>query len=201
MDFIQSYFSPDIFNWVVLPVLIFFSRIIDVSIGTLRIILVSRGNKIVAPLLGFFEVIIWLVAIGAIMQNLNNILCYVAYGGGFAMGNLLGILLEEKLAMGDVLIRAVTKKPANECIVNLRKKGFGVTVVQAEGAFGPVSIFYTIVERNNLQSVINDIKTYNPNAFFSIEDVKKVSEGIFPTKHSDHRIRRFRLFDYFKKGK
>ena len=82
-----------IFTWVLLPILIFFARILDQSIGTMRLIFLSKGMKHIAPFLGFFEVIIWLLAIGQIMQHLDNWVCYVAYGAGFAMGNFIGITL------------------------------------------------------------------------------------------------------------
>ena len=107
-----------VFTWVVLPVLIFLARIMDVSIGTLRLIFVSRGYKYYAPMLGFFEVIIWLLAIGQIMQHLDNFLCYLAYGLGFATGNYIGIYLDEKLSLGTVLIRIVSKTDTSGLIAS-----------------------------------------------------------------------------------
>ena len=105
MEWIQQFTDYPVFNWVILPALIFVSRIFDVSFGTLRIIFVSRGKRSIAPFLGFFEVLIWLLAISQIMQNLNNFACYIAYAGGFAMGNYIGMRIEEKLAMGTMIIR------------------------------------------------------------------------------------------------
>ena len=94
MDFLAS--DTWFFTWILLPALIFLARILDQSIGTLRLIFLSKGMKYIAPFLGFFEVIIWLLAVGQIMQHLDNWLCYVAYGAGFAMGNFIGITLEER---------------------------------------------------------------------------------------------------------
>ena len=91
-DFVNS----PVFTWVVVPLLICLARIIDVSLGTLRIILVSRGMKVVAPILGFFEIFIWLLAIGQIMHNLTNIVNYFAYAFGFSIGNYIGIILEKR---------------------------------------------------------------------------------------------------------
>ena len=105
-----EFFNTELFTWVILPLLIFLARILDVSIGTMRLIFVSKGMKYLAPILGFFEVIIWLLAISQIMQHLDNVLCYVAYGLGFAMGNYLGIVLEEKMSIGTVLIRVIPQK-------------------------------------------------------------------------------------------
>jgi uncharacterized protein YebE (UPF0316 family) len=105
MGILEQLSGSPVFAWVILPLLIFAARICDVTLGTLRIIFVSRGKKLLAPLLGFFEVSIWLLAISQIMQNLNNPVCFLAYAGGFAMGNFVGILIEDKLAMGILVIR------------------------------------------------------------------------------------------------
>jgi uncharacterized protein YebE (UPF0316 family) len=82
-----------LYTWIVLPLLIFLARVVDVSMGTIRVIFVSRGLKYLAPVVGFFEVLIWLLAIGQIMKNLSSPLCYVAYAGGFAAGNYIGIVI------------------------------------------------------------------------------------------------------------
>ena len=106
MNELKSLFDGDTFTYVILPLLIFLARIADVSIGTIRIVMVAKGQKMIAPILGFFEVLIWLLAISKIMQNLDNWVCYVAYGAGFATGNYIGMIIEEKLAMGIKIGRA-----------------------------------------------------------------------------------------------
>jgi len=167
-------------TWVILPFLIFCSRILDQSIGTLRVIFVSKGLKKIAPFLGFFEVIIWLLAVAQVMKHLNNPMSYIAYGAGFATGNYVGILIEEKLSLGTVLIRIVPKKDASRLIQYLRDQNFGVTVVDAEGAMGSkVKIVFTIIKRKNVYKVISAINDYNPNAFYTIEEIKTVKEGYF----------------------
>jgi uncharacterized protein YebE (UPF0316 family) len=88
--------DPQFFSLVIVPILIFFARVTDVTMDTIRIIFIAKGYKFRAAFLGFFEVIIWLLAITQIMQNLTNIFCYLAYGAGFATGNYLGMLIEEK---------------------------------------------------------------------------------------------------------
>ena len=168
----------EIFTYIILPLLIFFARICDVTLGTIRIILVSKGQKLVAPILGFFEIFIWIIAISKIMENLNNIPCYIGYAAGFATGNYIGILVEEKLAMGVTVIRIITQKAANELIKNLSLSGYGITNIDAKGTMGNVSVIYTVVQRRNLQNVINIIKEFNPKAFYTVEDVRFVSSGI-----------------------
>ena len=174
--------SPAFYAWFVLPFLIFIARVIDVSMGTVRVIFVSRGLKYLAPLVGFFEILIWLLAIGQIMKNLSNPACYIAYAGGFAMGNFVGIWIAEKLSLGVVLIRVVTKKDASELVEYLRSAEYGVTSVDGHGTAGQVKVVFTIVPRREVQSVASLIKKFNPNAFYSVEEVGFVEKGIFPPR-------------------
>ncbi len=176
--------NSEIFTWIILPLLIFCSRIIDVSLGTIRLIFISRGKKYLAPIFGFFEILIWLLAIGKILNNLSNPLCYIAYAGGFAIGNFLGILMIEKLTIGLLLVRIITKKDASPLIKSFKKDGYGVTSITAKGITGKVHVIYTIIKNNNYNVVIEKILKFNPKAFYSIEDVKFVNEGIFPIKKS-----------------
>jgi uncharacterized protein YebE (UPF0316 family) len=179
MDLLSIPFS-DLFTWVIIPLFIVLARIVDVSIGTLRIIFVSRGYRFLAPVLGFFEVIIWLLAIGEIMKNLNNPICYIAYGLGFALGNYLGILLEDRLSIGQVIVRVITRRDATQLVEILKQKNYGVTSINAEGSTGKVKLIFLIINRSRLTDVVDQIKHFNPNAFYSVEDVRSVTEGVFP---------------------
>ncbi|MBN2029877.1 DUF2179 domain-containing protein [bacterium] len=181
---IETFLNSEIFTFVILPLLIFIARICDVTLGTIRIMFVSRGNKLLAPILGFFEIVIWLIAIRQIMQNLNNIFCYLAYAGGFSIGNYLGIKIEEKVAYGKVIIRMITTGDTSELADKMRARGFGVTQIDAEGSSGKVNILYSIVDRVYIDKAIRTIDRYNPKAFFTIEDVLSAREGIFPTSKS-----------------
>jgi uncharacterized protein YebE (UPF0316 family) len=189
---LTNFIESETFTWVVLPILIFIARILDVTLGTIRIMFVARGNKLLAPLLGFFEVFIWLLAIGQIIQNLSNIFCYVAYAGGFAMGNYIGILIEEKLAVGKLVVRVITKKDAHDLVASLRRKGFGVTSVDAEGKYGKVNVVFTVVNRADMERLVATIQKINPKAFYTIEDTRFVQAGIFRRKQSivEKRIRK-----------
>jgi uncharacterized protein YebE (UPF0316 family) len=159
--------------------LIFGLRIIDVSIGTIRIIYVSKGMSFYSAACGFFEVLIWLIAITQIMQNMTNVIMYIAYAGGFATGNIVGIFIESKLAVGYVALRIITEKDATSLVNYLRANDYGVTVVGASGLTGRVRIVFTIIRRKNLSEVIDVVKQYNPASFFSIEDVRSVSSKKF----------------------
>jgi len=175
-----AFFSSDIFVFVIIPLMIFFARICDVSIGTVRYILISRGFKKIAPIFGFFEVIVWLLAIGQVMKNITNPMCYIAYGGGFAAGTYIGMEIEERMRLGLSIIRLISAKPAENFIARLRQYGFGVTNFTASGARGEVTIIYMVVKRSKTPQLITLIRDFNPDAFFTIEDVKSASKGIFP---------------------
>lgn len=164
------------FLYIVLPLLIFLARILDVTIGTLRIIFVSKGLKHFAAVLGFFESLIWLIAVTQVMQNLNSWHTYIAFALGFGAGNYVGIVLEERIALGNLLIRVITQKEANELVSVLRKEGYGVTSVEARGESGPVKLIFSITKRKNVNKIISIIKKYNPNAFYTIEDMRYVNQ-------------------------
>lgn len=175
------------FEWVILPFLIFTARIFDVSIGTVKLIFISRGYKRLAPLLGFIEVLIWVVAITQIMKNLNNPLAYFAWAAGFAVGTYVGMWLENQLALGNVILRIITRDNADELVMILRARSYGVTHFDAEGINGKVKIIFMVLNRQDLPSVLELIQRYHPNVFYTIEDVREVNEGTFPKRFSDER--------------
>ncbi len=186
-----------LFVTVGIPVLIALARIVDVSIGTIKIIFISKGYKFMAPILAFFEIIIWLIAIGQVMKNLDNVGNMIGYAVGFAMGNFVGMVIENRIALGNVVLRVITRSDANELISHLREDTkYGVTVSPAEGSSGPVSIIFMVLKRADLKRVISIVKKHNPHAFYSIEDVRYVSDGVFPAERS-----RFADFVKLKKGK
>jgi uncharacterized protein YebE (UPF0316 family) len=190
-----------IFAWVVLPILIFLARIADVSLGTVRLILVSRRLKYLAPIAGFFEVLIWIIAMGQIVRNLTNPVCYLAYAGGFAAGNFIGILVAEKMSLGMVLIRIIIPKQADGLIERLRERRYGVTCLDGEGANGPVEIVFTIVPRREVASVVELVKMSNPQAFYSIEEVDFVERGVFPMQRQWRQPSFLGMLRPFRKGK
>jgi uncharacterized protein YebE (UPF0316 family) len=166
-----------LYSWVVLPVLIFAARIVDVSMGTVRVILTARGYRCAAPALGFIEILIWLLAIGQIMKNLANPVCYIAYAGGFAAGNFVGIYIHQRLSLGTVLVQAFARDDAARLVASLKSEDYGVTCIDAQGAYGPVKIVFTIISRRLTKNVVAHIKRYDPHAFYTIEDVDYVERA------------------------
>jgi uncharacterized protein YebE (UPF0316 family) len=178
-DSIMEALNTDLVTYVLLPLFIFVARIIDVSLGTLRIIFTTKGMRKVAPLVGFFELLIWLLAISRIMQDLDNWVCYIAYAAGFATGNFVGMFLEEKLAIGHEMIRVITRRDATNLIEDLRGKGYGVTSVKAQGIEGEVAVIYIIARRSMIKEVLDHINKFNPRALYTVESIKYVNKEIF----------------------
>ena len=197
----STFFNSDLFSYVMLPILIFMARICDVSIGTMRIIFVSKGKRNIAPILGFFEVLIWITAISKIMQNLDNYVNYIAYAAGFATGNYIGMIIEEKLAMGIQIITVFAQERGPELVHNLNRFGYGATVVEAHGAREKVHLIYTIVKRNELGAVLEVINGFSPKAFYVIEDVKAVNEGIFAPGKTNSIFPFSNILRQWRKGK
>lgn len=196
-----TFFDSDLFSYVLMPLLIFLARICDVSIGTLRIIFVSKGKRNIAPILGFFEVLIWITAISKIMQNLDNYVNYIAYAAGFATGNFVGMIIEEKLAMGILMIRVFAHERGPELVQTLNVNGYGATVVEAHGARERVDLIYTIVQRNELAKVLGVVQEFNSKLFYTVEDVKSVNEGIFSPRRPNTIFPFSNVIRQWRKGK
>lgn len=168
--------SEQLFNYVIMPALIFIARVGDVSINTLRIMFMMSGKRNVAPFLGFFEALIWLLAIGQIFQNINNPMSYIAYAAGFGTGTYVGMFFEEKLALGRVLVRIITPISEPKLLEFMKERDYRFTSVGAEGRYGKVNLLFTVMKRENLQEFIAKVKEIDEKAFYTIESVKRVSE-------------------------
>jgi uncharacterized protein YebE (UPF0316 family) len=167
----------NLFAYVILPLLIFLARIMDVSINTIRIIYVLGGRRVTATLLGFFESFIWLMAIRQIFEHLDNWVCYIAYPGGFAMGILVGMMIEERIAYGKVIVRIITRKDVGELITFLNNQQFRYTLVSSEGLDGPESLVFTVLPRENLEELLTKMKSILPTAFYTVEKVNRAAES------------------------
>jgi uncharacterized protein YebE (UPF0316 family) len=178
-------------EYVGIPLLICLARICDVTIGTIRIMYVARGIKVLSAILGFFEVLIWLFAIGQIISNLTNVVNYIAFATGYALGNYIGITIEEKLSVGVLMLRIITRDKTDTLVNALREAGFGITTVDGQGIYGPVDVIFTVINRTDLKGVVEIIKEHHPQAIYSVQDVKSVSTAPFPHPSADERtIRR-----------
>jgi uncharacterized protein YebE (UPF0316 family) len=172
--------SPELYSWVILPLLIFLARIADVSMETIRVIYISKGIKYLAPIIAFFEIVIWLLAMEVIMSDLANVMNFLAYAFGFAMGTYIGLVIEEKLSIGMVIMRIITTSDSTDRIISfLRSENYGITSLDATGSRGTVKMIITLVNRTDLPAITAHLESTSPQAFFSIEDVRYVNQGVF----------------------
>ncbi|WP_086478364.1 DUF2179 domain-containing protein [Arenibacter amylolyticus] len=169
--------SEGVLNYVIIPILIFVARIGDVSISTIRIIFVMSGKRNIAPFLGFFEALIWLLAIGQIISNIDNVFSYLAYASGFATGTYVGMYLEERLALGRVVLRLITKQPVDELLEYLNQNKLRYSMIDAKGKTGKVNVVFLVVKRDLLDNLLEAVNKFHPNAFYTIEGVKMVKEA------------------------
>jgi len=185
---VSSLISSALAALPILPLFIFVAEVCVVTLCTVRIIFIARGMKMPAAILGFFEVSIWLFAIGQVMQNLSDVGCYMGFAAGFALGNYLGVSIEQKLALGNLVVRIITKKDGRELSHNLTEAGYGVTRVDGQGATGPVQLILTMIPRKDMKKVVAVLKGFDPNIFYAVDDLQSASQGIFPAA----RARAFR---------
>jgi len=173
-----------VFSYIVLPLIIFFARIGDVTLGTLRIIFVSRGYKSIAPILGFFEVLLWVIVISQLLGSIGSWINYLAFAAGFSAGSFIGMKIEERIAIGTTLVRITISKDARELMNILSQNGFGTTLIEGEGSKGKVNIIMSVVSRKSIKDIQKLLYNYDQNLFYSIEDVRSVKKGVFPSSQN-----------------
>ena len=174
-------------NPSLLPLIIFVAEVCVVTLCTVRIIFLSHRQKFLAMLLGVFEVSIWLFAIGKVMQNLSDPFCYIAFAGGFAIGNYLGVVIEQKLAIGNLVVRIITHKNGEDIVAHLKSANYGVTSLDAHGAKGPVQVILTVIPRKELSKVVGILKTCDESVFYSVDDLQSAAAGVFPDSRQHRR--------------
>lgn len=181
-----------------LPVLIFFARIADVSIGTVRIVFLARGRRLLAPLCGFVEVMIWLLVIVQVMKNLHSWSNLLAFALGFTAGNYVGLLIEEALAMGFLSVWIITSEDSSKLLERFKEKKYGITQVGARGVMGKVRVLVLVISRRDLKKVLRVVNELNPKAFVTVHDVRTASGGFFPGVTAPTLSQRRRLFQLRK---
>jgi len=174
----------DFVAWLVIPMLIFLARLVDVSLATVRHILVFRGMKKVVPFFAFVEILIWTLAITQVMENLSNVAAFFAWALGFSVGTYLGMMIEERLALGHQLVRVIHQQIPPGFIDSLKEKGYGVTSLGAHGAFGLVNISLIVSPRKRLGQLLKILNDVSPQPFYTVEDVRSVGSGAVATPPS-----------------
>lgn len=169
------------------PTLIFLARVVDVSLQTFRILLIGRGLKLRAAVIGFVESLIWLAAISQVIQHLDRPAQFLAYAGGFAAGTWLGVYLEGRIALGLVAVRVITSEDARDLIDALAAEHFGVTNLAARGIQGKVRLIFTVLQRKQIERFLEIVRETHPKAFVSVSDVRSASEGYLASPRFERR--------------
>ena len=164
---------PDLF----LPLIIFFARVVETSLDTIRTVYITKGHPYLAAGIGVVKIGIWLVSTGLVLTNFSNIPGILAYIAGYGVGTLIGMNIEERISIGTVLVRIITPKDPEPLIAHLAGIGFGITRVNAEGSFTPsVAVLLMVVPRTELDRLLAVLSADYPDLLFTVEDIRKMSE-------------------------
>jgi len=159
---------------------IFFARVIDVTLATIRTLMVVQGRKLQAALIGFFEISIYVTALSKVVSNLDNPLNLFSYALGFACGTYLGITVENKIALGNLAVQIILKiSDKDQLIKELREKGFGVTVTEGQGLEGTREILNVAIKRKDLETLKKKVYEYDEKAFITVNSINPISGGFF----------------------
>jgi len=178
-------------QYLFVPALIILARICDVSFATLRIILITKGLKKIAPIVAFIEVFIWIMVARNILTENAGWEKILAYCLGYTLGTFTGIILENKLSLGKAIVRVFVHTDDKQVIADLRSQKFGVSAVDGEGKDGPIKIVFVVVNRTDIPRVMEIIQKNNPHAFFTIESVQVANAGYFNTSSDPDIYTRF----------
>lgn len=169
-------------NIFVQALFVFFARILDVSIGTLRTILLVKGYRKIAAVLGFFEVMIYLIVLGKVVGNINQPVLIIAYCLGYASGNFIGSKIEEKISIGRLAAQVILKDLNMSLVDRLREAGFGVTIIEGEGKEGRSYLLHVITERKHARNLFDIIDDCDCAAFVTTTDIRSSYGGYFQPK-------------------
>lgn len=159
--------------------LIFMAKVSDVSLATIRMIMVVKGKRIHAAVIGFVEVSIWILAVGTVLSNLDDPINVIMYASGFATGNYVGIMIEEKMALGSLVVQVISFKKAEELVTILRDEGYGVTVVEGYGRNGINHLLNVTIQRKQLGRLNQLLDEHDQKAFVTVMDTRAIKGGFF----------------------
>ncbi len=162
-----------------LPLVIFFIRVADMSLDTLRVLFVVRGRRPQAWVVGFVQSALWVIAVASVLSHLDNLLNVLAYAAGFATGNVVGMRIEERLAIGHSHLRVISRQRGEAVASAVRSAGYAVTELSGRGKDGAVSILTTSVRRRDIDPVRNEVLQADPDAFVTLSDVRPLHRGFW----------------------
>ncbi|MTI96873.1 MAG: DUF2179 domain-containing protein [Firmicutes bacterium] len=164
---------------LITALLIFVARVLDVSMGTIRMLMLVKGKRVSASLVGFFEVIIFVVALGRVVNELDRWDFILVYALGFATGNLVGSWFEERMALGHIGVQIVTNSESDSFVSTLREAGYGVTLTEGWGKDGPKDILTVILPRRQLPRLMQVVSSHEQRAFTIVMDARKTLGGYY----------------------
>ncbi len=162
-----------------LPILIFFIRVTDMSLDTMRVLFVVRGRRAQAWVVGFLQSALWVIAVASVLSHLDNLLNVLAYAAGFATGNLVGMRIEERLAIGHSHLMVISPQRGEAVAAAVRAAGYAVTELSGRGKDGTVSILTTSVRRRDIDPVRSEVLQADPDAFMTLSDVRPLHRGFW----------------------
>lgn len=160
---------------------IFAAETLVVTLSTVRTILIARHQRVLAPLLGLVEISLWLLAITQVMRNLNSPVYFLAFVAGFGVGNYLGVCVEDWMALGFAVVQIVTRKNPEVLVQAFRQSRFGVTRLDGQGVMGPVHLLFSVVPRAKLAEVSQLIEQSDPEAFYTVDELRQIRRGFMPS--------------------
>ncbi len=159
--------------------LIFIARVADMSMATVRTLFLVRGRPWEAGGIGFFEALIYIVALNQVFQNLNSVWSFFFYAAGFACGNVLGAFLEDKIALGYIIAQVIPKEYPTQVVDKLREAGFGVTVWEGDGIEGKHQVVNVVIKRRDRDNLLSLVNKYVENPFISLSEARGRRGGVF----------------------
>ena len=159
--------------------LIFILRVADMSLDTLRVLFVMRGKKKIAWVLGFVQSVIFVLAIGRGLTQMSNPLNIIGYAAGFATGNVVGMIIEERIAIGHIMVNIISPRRGSAIVAHLRQNGYAVTELSGRGKDGMVSLINCSVLRKQVETVHQLVNEIDPDAFITAEDVRPIRHGFW----------------------
>lgn len=171
-------------NLIALPpflitLVIFLLRVTDMSLDTMRVLFVIRGRRWITWILGFFQSAFWVIAITSVLSNLDNLWNVVAYAGGFATGNVVGMVIEDRLAIGHAHMRIISSRWGNAIADTIRNAGYAATELAGRGKDGTVSVINCSIHRKDIYGLKEAISKIDPNAFITVEEIRPLHRGFW----------------------
>lgn len=159
--------------------IILFAKIVEVSLQTVRVVLITKGEKTIGAIIGFFEVIIWIVVASTVITGLaEDPLKAVFYALGFALGNFFGSMLEEKIGLGVSEVQIIVKEEHGiELAQFIRSQGYAVTVIEGNGLNQKRHVLYAMIPRKQVRELSKQIKSYQDNSVITVHEIKPIYGG------------------------